>query len=274
MPSHAPPIVDPGWAVRLVQRLEFRHKLGICERLFGSSLAPYGVCWIHTAAGLTWKLDLASSTHRWIVYGKYEGRPFLDWARRHLPSNGVVVDSGANIGQMLLYLAQWVPGGRVLAFEPGAEAAEWLSECLDLNDHLPAEIIRCALGSKECEMSLVKVGTSTTHGACSQVRASGEGTAVQVRRLADVLGERGIDRVDLWKLDVEGFELEALEGAEALLARKAVRALYCELGFGHSDQIRAYLAGFGYTCHLFDAAGRLYVPQQLPEHTNGLFLPG
>ena len=273
MQSQAPSIINPNWALRLVQPLDFRHKLGICERLFGRSLAPYGVCWVHTAAGLPWKLDLASPTHRWIVYGKYEGRPFLDWARRFLPPDGIVVDSGANIGQMLLYLAQWVPQGRVLAFEPGAEAAQWLSECLDLNAHLPVELIRCALGSKACEMSLVKVGIPETHGGCNQIRASGEGTAVQVRRLSDVLGERGIERVALWKLDVEGFELEALAGAEALLARKGIRALYCELAFGHGDQIRACLAGFGYECHFFDAAGRLYVPQQLPEHVNGLFLP-
>jgi len=253
--------------------LEFRHKLGICERLFASSLARHGVCWIRTSNGLPWKLDLASPTHRWIVYGKYEGRPFLDWARSVLPRDAIVVDAGANIGQMLLYFAQWVPRGRVLAFEPGAEAAEWLAECLETNRHLPVELVRCALGSKACEMSLVKVGNPKTHGACSQIRGFGEGPSVQVRPLSDVLGERGIDRVDLLKLDVEGFELEALAGAAPLLRRKGVRALYCELGFGHGAQIRAYLAEFGYTCHLFDARGRLYLPQRLPEHVNGLFLP-
>ena len=268
-----PPVVEPNWAIRLIQPLEFRRKLGICERLFGWSLSPHGVCWIRTAAGVPWKLDLASPTHRWIVYGKYEGRPFLDWARRYLPPDGIVVDSGANIGQMLLYLAQWVPRGRVLAFEPGAEAAEWLSECLDLNDHLPVELVRCALGSKACEMSLVKVGIPETHGGCNQVRAAGEGAPVQVRRLPDVLRERGIDRVDLWKLDVEGFELEALAGAEELLADRRIRAVYAELAFGHGEQIRSFMDRAGYECHFFDRAGRLYVPRALPEHINGLFLP-
>lgn len=184
-----------------------------------------------------------------------------------------MVDSGANIGQMLLYLAQWVPKGRVFAFEPGAEAAEWLSECLELNRHLPVELIRCALGSKAGEMSLVGVGGGELHGACNQIQALGKGPPVQIRRLDDLLSERGIDHVDLWKLDVEGFEMEALAGAEGLFARKAVRALYCELAFGHGEQIRAYLADHGYECHLFDTAGRLYVPRQLPAHINGLFLP-
>ena len=103
--------------------MEFPRKLGICERLFARSLSRYGVCWVRTAAGVPWKLDLTLSTHRWIVYGKYEGRPFLDWARQYLPRDGIIVDSGANIGQMLLYLAQCVPAGKVPAFEPGAGAA-------------------------------------------------------------------------------------------------------------------------------------------------------
>jgi FkbM family methyltransferase len=274
MPVQTPTIVEPSLSLRIAQRLEFRHKLGICERLFGRSLAPHGICWIRTAAGLPWKLDLSSPTDRWIVYGKYEGAPFLDWAKRSLPPDGVVVDSGANIGQMLLYLAQWVPRGKVLAFEPGEAAAGWLSECLELNRDLPVELIRCGLGSEERELSLASVGIPESHGSSNQIRPAGAGAPVRVRRLADLLGERGLDRVDLWKLDVEGHELEALAGAEPLLRRKAIRALYCELAFGHGDQIRSYLARFGYECQLFDARGGRYPAGFLPNHTNGLFLPG
>ena len=74
-------------------------------------------------------------------------------------------------------------------------------------------------------------------------------------------------------LDVEGFELEALAGAEELLVRKRIRAINSELAFGHGEQIRSYLLGFGYECHFFNVSGHLYVPGELPEHTNGLFLP-
>jgi NAD(P)-dependent dehydrogenase (short-subunit alcohol dehydrogenase family) len=36
---------------------------------------------------------------------------------------------------------------------------------------------------------------------------------------------------------------------------------------------RINLAGLGYRCHFFDAAGGLFEPQRLPAHANGLFLP-
>ena len=264
--------LTPNILIRAMQQVEFPRKLGVCERLFANSLSRYGVCWVRTAAGLPWKLDLRHPTHRWIVYGMYEGPQFLRWARKFLPANGIVVDSGANIGQMLQYLAQWVPMGKVLAFEPGNEAADWLQECLDRNRSLPVSLLRNALGSANCEMSLVSLGIDTGHGACNQVRAHGEGEPVVVRRLASVLRERNIERVDLWKLDVEGFELEALSGAEEFLAERRIRAIYAELGFGNAERIRSYLRSFGYVCRFFRVGGGLYEPARLPEHENGLFL--
>src|SRR5437868_6631493 len=133
--------------VTLIQPVDFPRKLGICERIFGNRLSALGSCWVKTAAGVCWKLDLTNPTHRWIVYGKYEGRGFLDWARKFLKPDAMIVDSGANIGQMLLYLAQWVPQGKVLAFEPGREQADWLQECLCVNAGLPVEVLRYGLGA-------------------------------------------------------------------------------------------------------------------------------
>jgi FkbM family methyltransferase len=260
------------FAVRMAQALEFPHKLGICERLFARSLARHGVCWVRTAAGLPWKLDLASPTHRWIVYGKYEGRGFVDWARGHLPADGVVVDSGANIGQVALYLAQWVPRGRVLAIEPGREARDWLCECLSRNPQLPVEVISVALGETAQTLTLKPLGAEGTHGSWNQVATSGEGEVIEVKPLAQLLDERGIRTVDLWKLDVEGYELMALAGAADFLREQRIRAIYAELGFGIGERIRDLLRGFGYDAYQFSPGGQLRPAGDLGEHTNALFL--
>lgn len=271
-PGAPPAIHRPNLAIRFLRRLDFPRKLGICERLFGNSLATLGVCWIETAAGIPWKLDLALSTHRWIVYGKYEGSGFLDWARAYLPRHGVVVDSGANIGQMVLYLAQWVPDGAVIAVEPGERTAAWLAECLTLNSQLPVKIVREALGSRACEMVLAPVDDERRHGACNQIRTSGPGERIRVRPLPEILREHGIDTVDLWVLDLEGYELEALAGAKPLLEADRIGAIYAELAFGNGPAIRTYLEGFGYECHLLTASGKTYSPHHLPAHVNALFL--
>lgn len=211
-----------------LQPVDFPHKLGICERLFGKALARYGICWVHTAADITWKLDLTVILHRWIVYGKYEGAPFLNWARKFLPPNGIVVDSGANIGQMLLYLAQWVPQGKVLAFEPGTKQAEWLAECLAVHPTLPVEIIRCGLGSSPAQLLLDSCGSDFMQGCWARVSET-KGEPIQIVRLEDELSARSIETVDLWKLDVEGYEIPALQGAETMLKEQRIRAIYVEL---------------------------------------------
>jgi FkbM family methyltransferase len=255
-----------------LQRFDFPHKLGICERLFGGALSSLGTGWVKTGAGITWKLDLTNPTHRWVVYGKYEGRAFLDWAREFLPSDGVVVDSGANIGQMLIYLAQYVPQGKVLAFEPGRHQADWLEECLSVHEHLPAELLRRGLGEASAKLFLHNPGPVQIHGAWNQVSEK-EGEPIEVVRLADVLKSRSITKIDLWKLDVEVYEVPALRGAEELLSEKRIRALYVELSGDNGPRVREYLAPFGYSCYLFNKNGKVLKPTELPEHTNGLFLP-
>lgn len=259
--------------LRLLRRFEFPHKLGVLERLYGGALEPLGVGWVETSNGVVWKLDLANPTHRWIVYGKYEGSAFIDWAREHLPADGTVVDSGANIGQMLLYLATFVTRGKVLAYEPHPEARAWLEESLARNTVLPVSIFPLALGARAADLYLAPRGTTEHHGAWSQVTESAEGIPIRVARLQDELAQLGVKTVDLWKLDVEGYELAALEGAEPLLREHAIRAIYAELGFGNGNAIVAHLRERGYRGGLFDRWGRLRPLRGLPEHTNALFLP-
>src|SRR6266571_9036919 len=179
------------WLLKPIQRVDFPHKLGVCERLFRNRLAREGICWVQTGARIPWKLDLVNSTHRWIVYGKYEGSGFLNWARKFLPRDGIVVDAGANVGQMLVYIAQWVPQGKVLAFEPGRKQADWLRECLAFHNELPVEIIRCGLGAGPATLYLRDEGAQLKHGAQSYVSEI-DGEPIKIVRLADELTNRSI----------------------------------------------------------------------------------
>lgn len=258
--------------LRCLQSIDFPHKLGICDRIFGAKLSKYGICWVQTAAQIPWKLDLLNPTDRWIVYGKFEGAPFLNWAKKILSPNGIVVDSGANIGQMLLYLSQWVPKGKVLAFEPGNEAADWLEECLHEHPILPVEVIRLGLGASPAQLYLENKSDNHYHGGWNQVSET-EGQPIQIVRLEDMLNLRSIEIVDLWKLDVEGYEIPALQGAEALLKTHRIKALYVEMINENGIRILEYLKSFNYQCYLFNNSGKLYIPSQIPAFTNGLFLP-
>lgn len=68
-----------------------------------------------------------------------------------------------------MYLAQWLPQGKILAFEPGTEAGNWLKECLAINTTLPVEIIKAGLGASVAQLRLNHIGDSLGHGAWSQI---------------------------------------------------------------------------------------------------------
>jgi FkbM family methyltransferase len=264
-------MIDLPFLLKFLQPMEFPHKLGIMDRVFGKWLSRHGIAWVQTGAGIPWKLNLAYAPDRWIVYGKYEGGAFLDWAKRFLEIDSIIVDSGANIGQMLLYLAQWVPQGKIFAFEPGTYQARWLRECLGKHPQLPVEIVPFGLAAINAPAHLKNCGPDMVHGGWSQVSET-EGELIQLTSLVDFLASRQIEKVDLWKLDVEGSEVSALKGAEPLLEAGKIRAIYVELHTDNGQRIRDFLKDSGYSCYGISRTGTPSLMKSFPEHTNGLFL--
>jgi hypothetical protein len=73
---------------------------------------------------------------------------------------------------------------------------------------------------------------------------------IQIRRLEDVLREAEIDEVQLWKLDVEGAEYEALVGAGDYLSSQKIKHLYFECHHTNYLRNKMLLEACGY--HLYD----------------------
>ena len=61
----------------------------------------------------------------------------------------------------------------------------------------------------------------------SHITKSG-GVRIRSIMLDTYLREKGVDRVDLLKLDIEGYELTALRGAECALRDRRIKAIYFE----------------------------------------------
>jgi FkbM family methyltransferase len=259
--------------LRFLQGVEFRKKLGLCERVFGRALSRRGVRWVRTAPGPVWKLDLAAPTHRWIVYGCYEGPSLWRWLRARPASIRTIVDSGANIGQTVLYLSAYLPGARIFAYEPGQSAREWLQEGIAVNGFDGVFVEPVGLGAKAGKAFLEDLGGAESHGSWNQVHPS-NGNSITLASLDGEIERLGIDTVDLWKLDVEGYELEALRGAAGALAARRIRAIYMELGAARFESA-AFLCELGYTAWNLGNSG---LPQPLgapAQWSNALFLaPG
>lgn len=132
-----------------------------------------------------------------------------------LHPGAVLVDVGANLGYQALLGAEAVrPAGRVIAVEPVASNLDALRGNLELNGIGNTSVVACAAASSN----------GTVHFASGQDGQTGWGgldpggaLVVEGRRLDDVLEELDVGQIDFLKIDVEGGEPEALDGAMGLL---------------------------------------------------------
>jgi len=256
--------------LRILRELEFPHKLGLLDRFFAKKLAPGGISITRTASGLAWKLDLANPTHRWLIYGDYEGPALRKWAQKHLRKNSNLVVSGANIGQIIASLHPRLSFKHILAFEPNNEAADWLQFCLQLNTHIPVRLVRAGLGEKK---TTAKLAQTSFHGSQSFINDD-FGETIPITTLAEEWDTQN-GNIDLWVLDVEGYEIFALKGALPLLEKCVIKAIYMEAEPSENSRAAVtLLKKLGWRPYLLDEKGNVHPCKTHPRvHTNLLLLP-
>jgi FkbM family methyltransferase len=138
---------------------------------------------------------------------------YYETAETTVRPNDTVLDCGAAEGLFALRVAG--RAGRVFAFEPQPVFVEAMRRTFAALPHVQVE--PSALGRSASTMRLA--GQSLT----GRLDDGGTGTAVPVVRLDDWARDAGIARIDYLKADVEGFEIDLLEGARGLIARDAPR---------------------------------------------------
>ena len=145
----------------------------------------------------------------------------------------VVFDVGANVGQTIARVRHFMPGATIHSFEPSESTFEELRE--RYGDDPLIHLNRVALGARREERKLFEnVSSEMTsflplgeHGWGS-VAAT---TLVPVETLDDYCRRAGVARIDLLKLDTQGFELEVLRGGSQTLAAGRVTLLLAEVFF-------------------------------------------
>jgi FkbM family methyltransferase len=130
--------------------------------------------------------------------------------------DSVFVDVGANIGYYSLFAAAVMNGGgRVLAFVPIAHLCGQIKKSLEKNNFKNVELFQAALSNVDGKTEL---GIVDENIGASGLKRSSE--SVPVKKIIEVTLSRLdsfevlIDRIDLVKIDVEGNELEVLQGAK------------------------------------------------------------
>ncbi len=132
-----------------------------------------------------------------------------------------MLDIGANIGLTALAFSSLCPSGTIIAVEAGRKAFEYLVSNIRENAIDNVRAFNFAAGSKAGFARLYVDDANLASAFVIGIAASAgdAGLATPMHPIDDAFPEFGIDRVDVIKIDVEGFELEVLRGAGEILER-------------------------------------------------------
>ena len=108
---------------------------------------------------------------------------------------------------------------------------------------------------------------------------TGQNERVLVETVDNFCQKEKIECIDLFKMDVQGWELEVLRGADALLARNAIHFVFAEVGFRKSGtdmqyfcELHEYMLIYGFDfCGLYNSF-RYGPAKQFVSFSNALYI--
>lgn len=172
-----------------------------------------------------------------VDYDIFANRSFegdiLKLLRSELCKDDVFLDIGANIGQHSLYASHFCK--HVYSFEPITRIYNQFTRSIFVNDILNISPYNYALGKAK---EIIPIWSTPLNMGASSLLYSKDKTLeqnIKVLRLDDVYESLGIERVDIMKIDVEGYEYNVLLGAEGLIAKFKPKILIEFIEYNNED---------------------------------------
>jgi FkbM family methyltransferase len=125
----------------------------------------------------------------------------------------VVIDAGAFNGILMsIFALQVGPSGRVLAFEPDSINQQKTMRNWELNGR-PAHVEIVPAGLWDCETKIEFCERGALGSSAFWDGPGGNKVRIHTTTLDQVVAERKLKRVDFVKMNIEGAEIKALNGA-------------------------------------------------------------
>jgi FkbM family methyltransferase len=172
--------------------------------------------------------------------------------RTHFGDGVVAIDCGANIGTHTLEWARSMTGwGSVIAIEAQERIFYALAGNIALNNCFNARAILAAVAATDGTLRVptpdylapgsfgsLELKRSSTNEFIGQTIDYAEDKLTEIRTLA--IDSLGLERLDLIKIDVEGMEVEVLDGARQTIARCRPIVLVEHLKIGRDPLVAAF----------------------------------
>ncbi len=257
------------------------------ERLSGW-LRPSADLSLKLKNGITWLIheDIAVFTTadnyiEWnlLSTGTYEDE-INKLIRISLQPGDIALDIGANIGLQTLRMAQCVTNiGQVYSFEPLTYLQNKLKRNMDLNRVTNVTLLPYALSDEAGELTCSINEHNWNQGTFSlSSKAPGGNSQQIIVKVADQLPEiQGLSRLDLVKIDVEGFEFQVLKGLKRTLKKHRPRIIfeydsnYWMTNGQHIGECTDFLRNLAYDIYQITSVGCEVVAQNDQPQAGNLF---
>lgn len=214
---------------------------------------------VRALKGISLKMFETDQQTRFIqTYGGYERytlATILSGVEKGIYQN--FVDIGASIGYYTTIFAKVSAKGKVFAYEPNPDVINVLKHNIQKNNLNNVKISQIALGRKSGEITLYSTHQDTGRSTVHQIPNYSYRHKVRMSTLDDELFRHAKNRIDLIKVDIQGFDLEAIDGAKKILKRDLPDILFefcpCLIvsDRGKIHELFSFLDGEGYQPYFY-----------------------
>lgn len=184
------------------------------------------------------EIDHTLSHSRYMYYGLYE--PHLtNWIHANIHEGDAVIEPGANVGFIMGHLLGQVgESGKLIALEPSRICTDQLNRNNDLASIPGLVFLNAAIANASRELTYYETPRIISQGfGCLAEVGQPAGTPYTVKAFSvdDLLHQHEIQKLRFLKLDIEGSELIALEGASVALAEGRIDNVMVETTYSPGD---------------------------------------
>lgn len=199
------------------------------------------------------KANLVNPEHQYLYfYGTHDERYIVTKLLKIIKPGDICWDIGANIGFYTCLLASLVEhNGAVVAFEPASRTCGYLHENVSLNQFTNVTVVNKGLGNTQEQRHLHYSEAGLAEGTASLKYTDGRTASERVT--LDTIDNliRELPTPDFIKIDVEGYQVEVLQGGEYCLKTHAPLLMAELKDVGETNrtifgEIEDYVADLGY----------------------------
>lgn len=173
-----------------------------------------------------------------LAKGEFKKDAYMVQQERIGEGASVIFDVGANRGDVTAVYRKYFPGAEIFGFEPFPGSLEIFREKHAGDNHV--YVFPLALAEEKGKKTLY-VNESVDTNSLLPSQTTGLSSDAQVKTVSSIpveattidifCKEKGITRIDILKLDIQGGEWAALRGAANLLKSGSIGLIYSEVYF-------------------------------------------